>query len=91
MKFKHFKSNKFYISRDGSMRRKGSYSVGYSEALEKGLIPDNKTSRKKYKELLDRIEPIEWHHGLGGNKVNFFKIEDLNNNLENTMKCEKNI
>ena len=49
-----FGKNKFYNSRDGSIRRRGSYSVGYSEALQKGLIPDNKTSRKKYGELLDK-------------------------------------
>lgn len=72
-----FGKNKFYNSRDGSIRRRGSYSVGYSEALQKGLIPDNKTSRKKYGDLLDKVEPIEWHHGLAGNKINFFKIEDL--------------
>ena len=77
MKFRHFKSNKFYVSRDGNPRRRGSYSVGYSEALKKGLIPDNKTSRKKYGELLDKIESVEWHHGLAGSKINFFKIEDL--------------
>jgi len=73
-----FRKQKYYTSRNGGMRRRGSYSVGYSEALEKGLIPDNKTSRKKYGELLDKVEPVEWHHGLAGSKVNFFKIEDLN-------------
>lgn len=63
---------KFYISRDGNMRRRGSYSVGYSEALEKGLIPDNKTNRLKYPDIFDKIS-IEWHHGLGGTKVDFYK------------------
>lgn len=63
---------KFYISRDGKMRRTNSYSVGYSEALEKGLIPDNKTNRLKYPEVFMR-PPIEWHHGLGGTKVDFYK------------------
>ena len=72
-----FRKNKFYTSRDGGTRRRGSYSVGYSEALQKGLIPDNKTSRKKYGDLLDKVEPIEWHHGLAGSKINFFKEEDL--------------
>ena len=71
------KRNKFYISRAGTYRRRNSYSVGYSEALERGLIPDNKTSRKKYGDLLDKVVPAEWHHGLAGSKVNFFKIEDL--------------
>jgi len=70
-------NRKFYTSRDGNMRRRNSYSVGYSEASNKGLIPDNKTSRKKYGDLLDKIEPIEWHHGLMGDKINFFKKEDL--------------
>ena len=73
------KKKKYYISRAGTYRRYNSYSVGYSEALERGLIPDNKTSRKKYGDLLDIVEPTEWHHGLGGNKINFFKIEDLIN------------
>lgn len=77
MKFRHFKSTKFYISRDGGMRRRGSYSVGYSEALQRGLVPDNKTSRRKYGDLLDKVAPVEWHHGLAGNKINFFRVEDL--------------
>jgi len=63
---------KFYVSRDGNMRRRGSYSVGYSEALEKGLVPDNKTNRLKYPEIFIN-SPIEWHHGLGGTKVDFYK------------------
>lgn len=79
IQFRHFKSNTFYTSRDGTPRRKGSYSVGYSEALQNGLIPDNKTLRKKYGDLLDKIEPVEWHHGMGGKKINFYKKEDLLN------------
>ena len=73
------KKNKYYTARDGSFRRRGSYSVGYSEALQRGLIPDNKTSRKKYGDLLDKIEPVEWHHGMGGQKINFYNRGDLIN------------
>jgi hypothetical protein len=47
--------------------------VGYSEALQRGLIPDNKTNRNKYPQILDK-EPVEWHHGLRGEKVNFYKL-----------------
>ena len=72
MKYRHFKSNKFYISRDGNPRRYNSYSVGYSEALQKGLIPDNKTNRGKYPDIFNS-DPVEWHHGLRGDKINFYK------------------
>ena len=54
---------KYYPSRDGGFRRWNSYSVGYSEALQSGLIPDNKTNRNKYPQIFDK-EPVEWHHGL---------------------------
>ena len=73
------KRNKYYTARDGNIRRRGSYSVGYSEALQRGLIPDNRTSRRKYGDLLDKVEPIEWHHGMGGKKVNFYRRKDLIN------------
>jgi hypothetical protein len=62
----------FYIARDGGFRKRNSYSVGYSEALERGLIPDNKTNRLKYPDIFDGT-PVEWHHGLGGAKINFYK------------------
>ena len=65
--------NKFYISRAGTYRRRNSYSVGYSEALERGLIPDNKTNRKKHPEVFDKA-PVEWHHGLRGEKINFYEL-----------------
>lgn len=65
--------NKFYVSRAGTYRRRNSYSVGYSEALERGLIPDNKTNRKKYPHIFDK-DPVEWHHGLRGEKINFYKL-----------------
>ena len=67
------RKNKFYVSRAGTYRRYNSYSVGYSEALERGLIPDNKTNRKKYPHIFDK-EPVEWHHGLRGEKINFYKL-----------------
>ena len=63
---------KYYITRNGTFRRWNSYSVGYSEALERGLIPDTKTNRKKYPKIFDN-EPIEWHHGLKGEQINFYK------------------
>ena len=71
MKSRYSKRSTFYITRDGTTRRRGSYSVGYSEALQRGLIPDNKTSRRKYGDLLDKVEPIEWHHGMGGKRLTF--------------------
>ena len=67
------RKNKFYVSRAGTYRRYNSYSVGYSEALERGLIPDNKTNRKKYPDIFSN-EPIEWHHGLGGEKISFYRL-----------------
>ena len=67
--------NKFYISRAGTYRRRNSYSVGYSEALERGLIPDNKINRKKYPDIFNN-EPVEWHHGLRGEKINFYKLNE---------------
>ena len=45
---------KYYPSRDGGFRRWNSYSVGYSEALQRGLIPDNKTNRNKYPQVFDK-------------------------------------
>lgn len=72
MRYKHL-SKSFYIARDGNCRRRNSYSVGYSEALNNGLIPDNKINRKKYPNLFNS-EPIEWHHGLRGEKINFYKL-----------------
>lgn len=68
------KKNKYYQARNGSFRRWNSYSVGYSEALEQGLIPDNKTNRKKYGDELFNKEPEEWHHGMSGEKINFYKL-----------------
>lgn len=68
------KRNKYYTARDGNIRRKGSYSVGYSEALQNGLIPDNKTNRKKYPDVFTN-EPVEWHHGLRGEKINFYVLK----------------
>ena len=67
------RKNKFYISRAGTYRRRNSYSVRYSEALERGLIPDNKTNRRKYPNIFTK-EPIEWHHGLRGEKINFYEL-----------------
>ena len=64
---------KYYITRNGTFCRWNSYSVGYSEALERGLIPDNKTNRNKYPQVFDK-EPVEWHHGLRGEKINFYKV-----------------
>jgi hypothetical protein len=72
-----YRKNKYYPSRNGSFRRYNSYSVGYSEALQKGLVPDNASNRKKYGNAFDKCEPVEWHHGLKGDHVNFYHISDL--------------
>ena len=70
-------SSNFYRSRNGGFRRWNSYSVGYSGALSKGLVPDNGTNRKKFGSKMDLAEPVEWHHGLRGEHVNFYNPLDL--------------
>ena len=71
---------KFYRTRNGTIRRYNSYSVGYSEALASGLIPDNASNRKKYGNAFDNCSYVEWHHGLRGAKVYFYSLTDLLNN-----------
>lgn len=71
------KRKRFYMSRNGGVRRYNSYSVGYSEALQRGLIADTVSNRKRFGEKMDLVAPVEWHHGLRGVHVNFWNLSDL--------------
>lgn len=77
MRFRRRQS--WYISRDGGMRRRGSYSVGYSEALAEGKLPRAKAVKEFGEEIVSQTAACEWHHGLAGRKVDFYCREDLDN------------
>jgi len=71
----NFKKKKFYLSRNGGFRRWNSYSVGYSNALASGLIPDNLSNRKKFGDaFFNQRTAKEWHHGLRGEHIYFYVL-----------------